>query len=285
MTDANVLRFLRVASDEPTAHRHVALLTRTVGRLARDLAVDTALERSTASRWREFGVQALYPPYFTDTAQFLTELNRRRRAHRGGRRVDDPAARLPARLAQWEAKMSTTTLSTGPRKFAAAQDEAHAALRGWLTIVTRALPARLRAEISREAFGMQLWVCRDSGTKLLLWSQSTNVWRDPSTLEPIEVAPGTQWGAVDAYCAGSPILQDLPEGVGSRWAATFNVPLFLEDAGGRLPVGVLALSVMDRHKENLLRQLNHAERSSLQQLMSEAGIAYLSVPARTSTRR
>ena len=285
MTDANVLRFLRVASDTPAAHGHVALLTRTAGRLDRDLAVGAALERSTANRWKEFGVQALYPPYYTDTAQFLTELSRRRRMHRDRRRVDDPAARLTTRLAHWETRMSTTTLSTGPRKFASAQDEAHAVLRDWLAIVIRALPARLLAQIGRETFGMQLWVSRNSGSKLLLWAQSTNVWRDPNTLEPIEVAPGTHWGAVDAYCAGSPVLQDLPSGVGSRWAEAFNVPLFLDDAGGRLPVGVLALSIMDRHHENLLRQLSHVERSKLQRLMSAAGVEYLTPPVRTRARR
>ena len=285
MTDANVLRFLRVASDEPTAHGHVALLTRTAGYLDRDPAVDAALEKSTANRWKEFGVQALYPPYYTDTAQFLAELNRRRRAHRGGRRIDDPGVRLPARLSQWETRMSATTLSTGPRKFASAQDQAHAALRDWLGIVIRRLPGRLRAQIGRETFGMQLWVSRESGSELLLWAQSTNVWRDPSTLEPIKVALGTQWGAIDAYCAGSPVLQDLPAGVGSRWAETFNVPLFLEDVGGRLPVGVLTLSIMDRHRENLLRQLTPAERIELQNLMSAAGVVYLTPPARTRARR
>jgi hypothetical protein len=68
MTDANVLRFLRMASTKPSAHQHVALLTRTAGRLAHDPAVDAALERSSANRWKEFGVRALYPPYYTDTA-------------------------------------------------------------------------------------------------------------------------------------------------------------------------------------------------------------------------
>ena len=133
---------------------------------------------------------------------------------------------------------------------------------------------------------MQLWVSRDSGRKLLLWAESTNVWRDPLTLEPIEVRRGTQWIAIEAYCAGSPVLQDLPEAVGSRRAASFNVPLFLDDDGGRSPVGVLALSIMDRHKKHLLRQLTRCRtRAKLRQLMVAAGVAYPTPPVRGPARK
>jgi hypothetical protein len=274
MTDVNVLRFLRLARPEGTA-RHVALLRRSEAEEAS--AVARVLRAAVSSRWAEFGVAALYPRFFLETSQFLEELVRRRTLGLAGEIEDQSAGRFRTRLALWESEIREKRLTTEPaEELAVAQDEMHALLVGWLNEVVSRLPYRLRAEWSREIFGLQLWIAQEGGRSLLLWGQSTNSWRDASAFSPIPVEQPSRWAAVDAYCAGSPVLRVLPTEVGTRWHSTLNVPIFLDTPmRGRLPVGVLALSAMDKQADAVLSRLTRAEWTPVVNVMEEAARIYL----------
>jgi len=278
MTDVNVLRFLRLARDEgPTTHRHFALLTRPPQDSPSAAKVTAALRAAAQARWAEYGVEVLYPDYFLETSQFLEELARRRQAGNAGRLLDRPEDRYQQRLGSWQDAMERTALPRRPlERFVDAQDRANHALGEWLVELVNAMPGRLRASCTRETFGLQLWIAQDKGDSLLLWAQSTNSWRDPRVLEPIPAKLPSQWGAVQAYCAGSPVLQELAATIGSRWRSALNVPIYLDDEQwGRLPVGVLGLSAMHRHGAAILTTLDRAERDTIVNIMAAAATEYL----------
>ncbi|MCU1677123.1 MAG: hypothetical protein JWM93_1881 [Frankiales bacterium] len=274
MTDVNVLRFLRLARPTGDA-RHVALLTRPP--VEGSAAAAGALRDAVSARWAEYGVTALYPRFFLETSQFLEELARRRAAVAAGEPPDPPAGRFRARLATWETAIGQARLKQSPpQELAAAQDQITSLLSTWLDEVIQRLPGRLRAEWRRETFGLQLWVAQDSGKKLLLWGQSTASWRDAAAFEPVPVTQPSRWSCVDAYCAGSPVLRVFGPEVGTRWHSTLNVPIFVDGSDcGRLPVGVLALSAIDRQSDAVLTRLTRVEWAPIVNVMQAAATIYL----------
>jgi hypothetical protein len=276
MTDVNVLRFLRLANAVGGSRQHFALLTRQPASPSIEEKFTEALRDSAQARWAEFSVEVLYPDYFLETSQFLEELVRRRRAVNLGMPADQPEDRYRARLARWQAAMLATTMPVTPLdKFIEAQDRANDALAKWLAEFVKAMPGNVRADCTRETFGLQLWTVQDEGASLLLWAQSTNSWRDPRVFEPIPASLPSQWGAVQSYCAGSPFLQVLSETIGSRWRSVLNVPVYLDDdKWGRLPVGVLSLSAMHRHGVAILLKLEQDALDALVNVMVAAAAEY-----------
>jgi hypothetical protein len=285
MTDVNVLRFLRLAANTPSAQPHVALLTR--GARPGSPEIESVLRDAVRTRWAEYGVEALYPTFFIESSQFLEELGRRRRALNAGGAADPPGDRYAARLSRWEREIGAQQLVRAPDDaLRTAQDQAHGALCAWLHEAKGLMPPRLRAELSRDTLGMQLWVVQDGGERLLLWATSTNSWRDASAFEAIPVELPSRWGAVEAYCAGSPVLREFPGDAGTRWRAALNVPVFLTDEPWqRLPVGVASLSAMDRQKDRLLPELKQNERDKLVALIEAAAAEYLTPLAPPTGRR
>jgi hypothetical protein len=251
MTDANVLRFLH-ASSSGTAALHTALITGARDPLpgveARDLWKIT-----TSARWAAFGVEALYPDYYADTAAFLDELARRRRRRLDGKRPIF-SDRRPERLRRWHRQISKTVLPVGGPRFTAAQDQMTLALTGYLEDARDLLAGS--PGVADCHFGLQLWVPDAEGATLVLWGSSQHAWRDSATLAPLSIKPRTKWLSLETWCQGTPTLQDFTPEHGTRWTSALGVPISLAVAPhDGLQVAVATLNVMGQHADGLLRGL------------------------------
>ena len=167
MTDANVLRFLKLAG--ATGSKHFALIMRRPSAVPVLADAQDLWEQATSARWGAFGIEALYPHYYADVAAFLDELGRRRRRRNIAKK---PLAsdRLPRRLTKWHSKISKSLLPVDGPRFSKAQDK--------ITSLLSAGPQEARALIADTPgvadcrFGLQLWTVNARGDELVLWGSN-----------------------------------------------------------------------------------------------------------------
>ena len=99
---------------------------------------------------------------------------------------------------------------------------------------------------------------------LVLWGSSQHAWRDPATLAPLRIEPGTKWLSIETWCQGTPTLKEFSDSHGTRWAGALGVPITLSiEPYGRLQVAVATFNVMGEHAAGLLPGLRRIWQKSL----------------------
>ena len=197
------------------------------------------------------GVQPVEADYYVQSAQFLYEVELCRRLGTGY--VD-----YRERLNSWETQQRSALLLTEPEAdFVQNQEAVQSLLRSWLRNVIELLR---NADLldDKERLGLHLWLREPSARSLMQWGSSDRSWRDPKTLQPVEIAADSPWCALRAFCAGTPVFEDDPGGT-TRWRFIYGIPIYIESPHlHRLPVAVLTLA-----------STVGAPRSSLAQLRPE----------------
>lgn len=249
LSDPNLLRYLyRAESSTP----HVAVFVRQADDWwfsSDHESVREPRERTVIQRWKSVNVEPLLADYFSQSAQFVYEIARRRELGAGYVGYHD-------RLVQWERRIETTLLSANPARFRRAQEGVQPLLETWCTQVRDYLRDTGRAGAD-EHLGLHLWVRDPSARALVRLASSVRLWRDPNTVQRVPIARPTNWVAVEAFCAGTTIAQR--PGELSRWNFVLGLPVVLDDEDwGRLPVGVLTLASTKIAEESGLAKLTPA---------------------------
>lgn len=254
LSDPNLLRYLSWAEEGQT---HVVCFARQQDAdLYRDGdAVSTAWEATAEARWGALNVRALRADFFSETAQFLYEIE-------ACRRLQDAYVPLAERHRRWIEGLRSSVLSTHRRVFPDRQER----FREILVEVVGATLDKLRRTGKRlgngERVGASLWIFDPEARTLVNWASSDRVWRDPKTMEPVPLDPKSPFVSVQAFCTGAVASRSTTEHVASRWNHVVGVPLYLDDdEHGRLPVGTLTLASTHPHDRSILgRGLSHLRR-------------------------
>lgn len=249
LSDPNLLRYLyRAELGAP----HVAVFVRQADDwwFSSDYeSVRGPREESVLRRWKAVNVEPLLADYFSQSAQFVSEVARRREL--GAAYVS-----YHHRLLDWEKQIERTLLSTEPVRFRRTQERVQPLLEAWCTQVRDYLLDNGAAE-SDEHLGLHLWVRDPSARALVRLASSVRLWRDPNTVQRVPISRPTNWVAVEAFCAGTTIAQR--PGELSRWNFVLGLPVVLnDDERGRLPVGVLTLASTKTGEESGLARLTPA---------------------------
>jgi hypothetical protein len=235
LSDPNLLRYLyRTAG----TRQHFALFTRQADSPRGDVSdlVADSRDRAVLRRWREMNVTPVIADYYVQSAQFLHEVARLRE-------LGDEYEPYVDRLDRWEDEIYGSLLQTrNVTRFRRTQDALHEQLTQWLDAVRRYTRFR-RLGQRRELLGLHLWVRRPRRRGLILGASSDRVWRTPGAIQDLRIRLPTIWVAVETFCRGRPMVQNVDRELASRWRNVVGIPVFLEaEPWGNLPVGVLTLA-------------------------------------------
>lgn len=246
LSDPNLLRYLYRSKP---GSRHIAVFVRQGDdwwfepeyqrvREARELAV--------LERWRSVNVTPLLADYFSQSAQFVHEVARRRQ-------LGSAYVGYHERLVAWEKEITRILFRRGSAHFRRTQERLQRLLSVWSNEVQGYLDY-LGVRGADEYLGLHLWVRDPSSRSLVRLASSARVWRDPNTLQAVPIVRPTNWVAVEAFCAGTTIAQR--PGEHSRWNYVLGLPVVIDDERwGRLPVGVLTLASTNSRDESGLARL------------------------------
>jgi hypothetical protein len=197
--------------------------------------VREARERAVELRWKSIGVQPLLADYFVQSSQFVYEVARRRQLRRRYRRYG-------TRLERWERKMQRRLPTSTSARFDEAQSLLQEQLAAWALVVRERL-AREGLLAADEFIALHLWLREPGNRRLVRIGSSVRLSRDYRALHRVPISRPTPWVAVEAWCAGTRVVQVL-ERAESRWNYVWGIPITLPDTSdyGRLPVGVVTLA-------------------------------------------
>jgi len=233
MTDPNLLRYLYRHHFGSRRHPVVVVLIRQADQWPGSEKVRAAREYIAQQRWREMGVTALYADFYSQSAQFVWEVARRREKGRDyrsyGSRLDDWAQAVNDQVLQLD----------DPSSFAAQQDRLQQETRHWLDNVVNQIGVLPVDKAERLA--IHVWVRRPSDRALMIAICSDRAWRDSKALEAVPIALPSRWACVNAFCYGTTFEWKSPEP--GKWNYVVAIPVYLEDEPwGRMLVGVITLA-------------------------------------------
>lgn len=235
LSDPNLLRYLYRSEG---GSRHFALFVRQGDELYSRgdyRGVRAAREEATKRRWRSLGVQPLLADYFIQSSQFVYEVARRHQKSRSYRSYD-------TRLKTWERKIQRRLPTDNSPMFEKVQNLMQESLATWATEVRDRLSAQDLLGAG-EYLALHLWIREPNERMLLRIGSSVRVSRDGRALHRVPISRPTPWVAVEAWCAGTRVVQVLDQAE-SRWNYVWGIPITLSDESslGRLPVGVITLA-------------------------------------------
>ncbi|MFD4668731.1 SIR2 family protein [Lentzea sp. NPDC058450] len=199
---------------------------------------------SVADRMASFGVKAVFPDFFYQTAQFLTEA----KSSLDHRARGAPVARYRGRLEKWWRVWSEGRDGAEVQR----QQEDHVKL-------CEAL-ARIRAKLGvplGETTKLEIWVRWDprSSRGLRLWASTTSLWQHPEVMRCADIVADSAYTSVQAYCAGQP---GIYQSESDRWKTYLCVPTRVGEAGGDLPIAVVSLASMRQWRGSRINEKNGA---------------------------
>lgn len=75
-------------------------------------------------------------------------------------------------------------------------------------------------------------------------------------MQEIRIRLPTIWVAVETFCRGRPMVQDIGRELASRWRYVVGIPVFTDsEPWGSMPVGVLTLASDQPGRLSALRRL------------------------------
>jgi len=221
------------------------------------------IQSAIRARLRQFDVEPLYPDYYGQVGQFLTEVRVSSKYHDelGPYDAADSTHSYGARLGSWW----NAWWSERSKDQVAAQNTDHQAMKALTDQVRDQLEARwLKCKV-------ELWVRWDPehDRSLKLWATSSGPWLDKDTMLTSPIEHGSRMLATQAFCAGRPLLG--PRLDTERWRRYLALPIHYQHPRGEIPVGVLNVAVMAGPEDESLSEVNTAGLNKLRLALTKGG--------------
>ena len=202
---------------------------------------DREYRRLATKRFDQLGVKPIYHDYYIQSAQFLQEVCT-------CVLLDEPAEysrhsagiRYGSRLTRWWQNWDQRNRFDIEEH----QMDCHELLRAGVQAIRRKLGAP-----SSEALKVEVWLRWKPGEKrvLKLWASSTGTWPDFQSMREGHIATDDEYLSVLAFRNGHPTRVDAKTSPDSkmitgRWRSFLSLPIWDEDPGGSIPVGVITLA-------------------------------------------
>ena len=198
MMDPNLLRYLYRHHYRSRRYPVVVLLIRQADQWPDSEKVHVAREYIAQQRWNEMGVTALYADFYSQSAQFVWEVARRREKGRDYRSYG-------SRLDAWAQAVNDQVLQLDdPSSFADQQDRLQQETRHWLDNVVN----QIGPVDTTEQLAIHVWVRRPSDRTLMIAICSDRAWRDPKTLEAVPISYPSSWACINAFCYGTTLVEE-----------------------------------------------------------------------------
>jgi hypothetical protein len=273
LLDPNVIRYLHGVPPPGGAQPGRFAIFVRQGVYAKDVAEDfrSAREQAVCKRWEALGVRAVFVDHYTDVAQVLAEIARRRR-------LGDQYVPLPERAREWLGTVKTQLLGwDDDDRFQESQREINQLLVDALARAVTEAQDLMGGAAWGETLQLALWLVDETGRKMTNWVMTDRLHLQRQTIDPIAVDEYSNWVAVRSYCRGTP-LAEARDVYASRWKFIRGTPLVLRtQRHGRIPVGCLttaSLSLradtqLDRIRGEVLAAFNDALSATVLTLLDE----------------
>lgn len=274
LLDPNVIRYLHgvrpPSSGEPS---RFALFVRQ-GQYPSSVPAElrTAREQALAKRWEALGVSAVFVDHYTDVAQVLAEIARRRTLGA------DRYVALAERAAEWVDTVERALLGRDDdAQFLASQQAVNQLLRTALDAAVNEA-TRLMKEPWDEVLQVSLWLVDRDGAHLTNWVTTDRLHLDRRTIEPVVLNEYTRWVAIRSFCLGTPIAEER-DTYASRWRFVRGTPLTVEDERfGRIPVGCLTTASLSPRAITQLDQMRGYLLAAFNATLSDTVLSLLGQP-------
>jgi hypothetical protein len=274
LIDPNVIRYLHgVAPPEGNQPARFAVFVRQdtyPEEVPKDIR--EAREQGLSRRWEAVGVKAVFVDHYTDVAQILAEIARRRELG------DADYVSLPTRAKEW--------IETVERDIIGCDDAAH--FQEAQRVVNELLRSALdRAVAGAESLGgatwtetlqLALWLTDPSGKKLTNWVMTDRLHLDLDTIDPVAVDEYAKWVAVRSFCAGTPLAESRNI-YASRWKFIRATPLILDETKfGRIPIGCLTTASLSARDDTHLDAMRGEVLAAFNDVLADTVLSLLGEP-------
>jgi hypothetical protein len=271
LIDPNILRYLHAVADEPGGEHFAIFVRQGVYGPDAPAGLPEARERALVCRWQQVGVTPVFVDHYTDVAQVLAEIARRRQ--------DPPGYRpLPARATDWMHTVTERLLLPGDRGwFVRSQETVSTVMQEALARAVQ-LASELTEQPWEETLAASLWLTDATGETLTSWFTTDRLHLDPATIEPLQIDEHSPWVSIRAYCQGTRLAEaHTPDG--SRWRFVLGLPLTLHSARhGRLPIGCLTVASLAPKEVTHLHRMPSTVAGAFSDVLSDAVLAILEQP-------
>jgi hypothetical protein len=200
----------------------------------------TAREQALAKRWEALGVRAVFVEHYTDVAQVLAEIGRRRV-------LGSDYISLPTRAREWIGTVQMQILGwEDDGRFEESQRQVNQLLVNALARAVSEAQNLMGGTSWEETLQLALWLVDETGTKLTNWVMTDRLHLQRQTIEPVAVDEYAHWVAVRSYCLGTPLAESR-DVYASRWRFIRGTPArpahrAPRQDSGRLPHHRIALA-------------------------------------------
>lgn len=216
-----------------------------------------AVQDSIRLRMQQFATEVIFPDFYCQIPQFLTEVVVRATC-------TSTPVRYSRRMENWWWHWWRARGQQQRR----AQQDAHEYLENCLPRIRRMLGG------TGEVLKLEAWIRWEPGRasrQLRLWASSTGTAPDIKTMRCAEIEANSSNASVQAFCLGRPEIYPTSGGdssglVGDRWQTYLCVPVRIVADGGELPVGVVSLGTMSAKARS---KINEGNGAALQQVVGE----------------
>jgi hypothetical protein len=231
-----------------------------------------ARERALARRWEALGVSAVFVEHYTDVAQVLAEVARRRA-------LGADYMPLPDRAREWIGTVKAQILGwDDDARFQESQREVNQLLVNALSRAIREAQDLMGGPEWGETLQLALWLVDETGTKVTNWVMTDRLHLQRQTIDPIAVDEYSNWVAVRSYCRGTP-LAEARDVYASRWKFIRGTPLVLRtDRHGRIPVGCLTTASLSSRADTQLDRIRGEVLAAFNDALSETVLTLLNEP-------
>jgi hypothetical protein len=275
LLDPNVIRYLYgVPPPAEGPQRRLAVFVRQ-GAYAEEVPTNfrEAREHALGIRWQALGVTAVFVDHYTDVAQVVAEITRRRTLG-----AEDYVP-LPERARTWVSTVKAEILgSEDDDRFHASQTGVNALL---VNALARAVDEAKKLEPSAtwsETLQLALWLVDETGATMTNWVMTDRLHLDRATIEPVAIDEYARWVAVRAYCQGTSLAESR-DIYASRWRFIRGTPLVLDTPRhGRIPIGCLTAASLSPREDSQLNAMRDTVLASFNKALSETVLTLLDQP-------
>lgn len=279
LLDPNVIRYLHGV--KPPTRRQPARFAMFVrqGTYTQDVppSFRTAREEALAKRWEALGVSAVFVDHYTDVAQVLAEIARRRE-------FGSSYVPVPDRAREWIGTVQAEILGwEDDAHFAESQRQVNELLVSALTRGVSEAEKLMGAGPWDETLQLALWLVDKAGTKMTNWVMTDRLHLQRQTIEPIAVDEYAKWVAVRSYCLGTPLAESR-DVYASRWRFIRATPLILRTKRhGRISVGCLTTASLSHREDTHLDGMRGEVLAAFNDALSDAVLTLLNQPFRENS--
>ncbi len=237
-----------------------------------------AREQGLARRWEALGVTAVFVDHYTDVAQLLAEIARRRTLDAG------EYVPLPGRAREWVETVETEILGwNDDARFIESQREINRLLASALERAVSEAQRLMDGAPWTETLQLALWLVDQSGTKLTNWVMTDRLHLQRQTIEPVAIDEYARWVAVRSYCLGTPLAESRNV-YASRWRFIRGTPLILRsEHHERIPVGCLTTASLATREDTQLDRMSGEVLAAFNDALSDTVLTLLDEPFSETT--